>query len=265
MSSMNRKETPMTRRGLGAIDTYTRLAPSVEKGWVEQFVLEQRLIGVPGSRIGDSLALIESHVAESGESAQTAFGDATAYAKEDASVQGERPSAEVGLGWGFGIALGLAGMLLVTFSAQAGFAGRSTLEVTVGHLVVLAIVAVSFALLLFATHALMRALTRLPIRSWIGWMVMLAAMVGALFLLPQPVGEMSIWGAVIVGVVLLIAGYLIQLRAHLSGDVQDDPILGPGEQPGRSRASLVATLIFPVATFAMVGFSWLLQQIPEMF
>ncbi|PWB97215.1 hypothetical protein [Homoserinimonas hongtaonis] len=267
MNTMSRRGAPMNkgrRTGFGSIETYTRLAPNVDKGWVEQFVLEQRLIGVSGKRIGDSLALVESHVAESGESAQAAFGDPQAYAKEDAPAQSERSSGRIDRGWGFGIVLGLAGMLLTTFSAQAGFAGESALQVTIGHLVVLAIVAAAVALLVLKTHALMRVLAQLPIRSWIGWMVLLAAMVGALFFLPHPIGEIGVLAASVIGVVLLTVGLLVQLRAYLGGRVEEDEIVGPGEQPGRSRAGLVAVLIFPAATIAMIGFSWLLQQIPDL-
>lgn len=252
-------------KGFGSMNTYSRLAPSVEQGWVEQFVLEQRLLGVPGKRIGDSLALVESHVAESGQSAPAAFGDPQAYAKEDAPEQTERSSDRIDRWWTFSIVLCLVGMLLTTFSAQAGFAGDSTLHVTVGHLVVLAIVAGSVALLLFAPRTLLQMLAHLPLRSWIGWMLLLAAMVGALFLLPHPVGEIGVLSALVIGAILLTAGFLLQLRAYLGGRVQEDPIVGPGEQPARSKGGLVAVLIFPVATIAMIGFSWLLQQIPELF
>lgn len=252
-------------KSFGSLSTYTQLAPSVDKGWVEQFVLEQRLLGVPGTRIGDSLALVESHVAESGESAQAAFGNPQAYAREDAPEQPEHTSDHIDHGWGFGIALGLAGMLLTVFSAQAGFSDESALQVTVGHLVVIAIVAGSAALLFRAPRTLLRLLAHFPMRSWIGWMVLLAAMVGALFLLPHPVGEIGILGAMVVGAILLTVGLIFQLRAYIGGRVQEDPIVGPGEQPARSRASLVTALIFPLATIVMIGFSWLLQQVTELF
>ncbi|OLT23819.1 hypothetical protein BJF81_09565 [Ornithinimicrobium sp. CNJ-824] len=46
------------------------LAPSVERAWADEFALEQRLLDVPGARIGDALVTVESHVAESGETAR---------------------------------------------------------------------------------------------------------------------------------------------------------------------------------------------------
>lgn len=39
------------------------LAPSVERDWSEAFILEQRLLGVSGRRIGDGLVTVEAHAA----------------------------------------------------------------------------------------------------------------------------------------------------------------------------------------------------------
>ncbi len=46
----------------------------------EQLLLALRLRDVPGARIGEALAEVESHVAETGEDPVEAFGPATAYA-----------------------------------------------------------------------------------------------------------------------------------------------------------------------------------------
>ncbi|MCH1882034.1 hypothetical protein [Agrococcus sp. ARC_14] len=251
-------------RGFGSLHAYTRLAPSVDQTWVERFVLEQRLLGVSGRRIGDSLALVESHVAESGESALAAFGEPQSYAKDDAPDHLERSSDRIDRGWTLGIVLGLAGMLSSTFGAQAAFSGAATLQVTAGLLVVLAIVSAALALVLLAPLALARVLTNPPMRGWVGWMLLLAAMVGALVLLRQPVGELGVLAALSVGAGLLVVGFALQLRAYLGGRVQDDPILGPGEHSTGSRSGLAAVLILPVATIVMIGFSWLLALIPEL-
>lgn len=252
-------------KGLGSIDTYTRLAPSVDRVWTEQFVLEQRLLGVPGKRIGDSLALVESHVAESGESAQAAFGDPREYAQRDAPEQSDASSDRMDRGWVFSIIVCLVGMLFATFSAQAGFAGESALGLTAGHVVVLIIVATQLGLLLFRPHAVMRLLTQHPIRGGIGYALLFAAMVGALLILQHPLGEIDVLTALLIGGALLATGFLLQLRAYLGGHVQEDPIVGPNETPAKTRKGLVAILIFPVATIVMIGFSWFLVQIPKLF
>lgn len=240
---------------------YLRLAPSVEKEWVEQFVLEQRLLGVSGKHIGDSLAVVQSHVAESGESARDAFGDAQAYAVADAP---EQKIGHIDSGWVLGIALGLAGMLLSNVGALAAFSGEGSLTVTVGMLVVGAVIAGVLALVIRAPRSALRTLAAHPARSWTGWMLFLATTVVALLVLQHPIAEIGAVATLIVGAALIAAGVAVQLRAYLGGRVDDDSIIGPGERPAKSRAALVAVFIFPVATAIMVGVSWLLQQIPEL-
>lgn len=242
--------------------TYTRLAPSVEKSWAERFILEQRLLGVSGKRIGDSLALVESHVTESGETAYAAFGDPQTYAKEDAPELTGRRAVRIDKEWGFGILLGLSGMLLSSFSAQAGFSGEPALPVTAGLIVVLVIVVGSVVFMLRAPQALRWMFADRPVRGWIGWMVLLAATVGALILLHHPLGEIAVGNALTVGSILIVAGVILQLHAYLGGRVKDDPIVGPGHRPVASRTGLFAVMIFPVATIAMIAMSWLMLQIP---
>lgn len=48
--------------------------------YVSRLTMALRLRDVPGPRIGDIVAEVETYVAESGESAQQAFGDPEAYA-----------------------------------------------------------------------------------------------------------------------------------------------------------------------------------------
>lgn len=58
-----------------------RLAPHVDAKWASAVILQLRMRGVSGEQIGEALAEVESHVVESGESAQDAFGEPVAYAK----------------------------------------------------------------------------------------------------------------------------------------------------------------------------------------
>ena len=60
--------TNRTRTGAGP--ELARVAPSVDRRWAEAFVVEQRLLDVPGAQIGDAFATVESHVHESGERAE---------------------------------------------------------------------------------------------------------------------------------------------------------------------------------------------------
>lgn len=60
------------------------LAPHVEPAWQDAFVAELRLRDVPGRAIGDALAEVEAHCADSGQDAGTAFGEPVAYAAQRA-------------------------------------------------------------------------------------------------------------------------------------------------------------------------------------
>ncbi|WP_026552117.1 hypothetical protein [Arthrobacter sp. H20] len=51
-----------------------------DQQWLTDFVLELSHQGVDGRSIGDAKASVESHLADSGESAEEAFGDPVAYA-----------------------------------------------------------------------------------------------------------------------------------------------------------------------------------------
>ncbi|MBB1484045.1 hypothetical protein H5392_09250 [Tessaracoccus sp. MC1865] len=56
--------------------------------YIDDLALELRLLDVPGDRIGEVLAEVESHVAETGEDPVEAFGPVKAYAAERASATG---------------------------------------------------------------------------------------------------------------------------------------------------------------------------------
>lgn len=63
--------------------------------WCDDFVIELRLRDVPGPRIGDHLAEVESHCIETGTDPQEAFGDPTAYARETADAAASAPDSGI--------------------------------------------------------------------------------------------------------------------------------------------------------------------------
>ena len=241
---------------------HLRLAPSVEKDWVEAFVLEQRLIGVPGDRIGDMLAVVESHVADSGERAQDAFGEPVAYAREAASSH--RVDEDRDPSWILGTGLGLLGMLLTIFGAQAWIDGEERVELTVGTLVALGLVAAAFALLHLASEPFLRFVLRRPWASLGLFVLHFSAMVAAFVFLPAPVAHVPVGAAVAAGVATLALGVLVEWRSR-TADQLADPILGPGErrpaEPRRGWFSVLTLLLFPLLTVAMVGLSLLVARL----
>lgn len=107
------------------------LAPAVESDWVDEFLLELRLLGVSGARIGDALSEVQSHCEESGESALSSFGDPAAYARS-LQLPAEEKAASAAVWACLPTLLQLGGMA----SAHAGLLAlkRSELiEVTVGR------------------------------------------------------------------------------------------------------------------------------------
>ncbi|MGY1748570.1 hypothetical protein [Modestobacter sp. SYSU DS0511] len=66
-----------------------------EQGWTGDLLMRLRMRDVPGARIGEVLAEVQSHVAETGEHPQEAFGPAREYADQVADAIGAPP----GQGW----------------------------------------------------------------------------------------------------------------------------------------------------------------------
>jgi hypothetical protein len=65
---------------------------STAQAWSDDLLLALRLRDVPGARIGEVLAEVQSHVAETGEDPRQAFGEADEYADRVAEALGVAPS-----------------------------------------------------------------------------------------------------------------------------------------------------------------------------
>ncbi|MGY2065872.1 HAAS signaling domain-containing protein [Blastococcus sp. SYSU DS0619] len=66
---------------------------STEQAWRDDLLLRLRLRDVPGARIGEVLAEVQSHVAETGEHPREAFGSPKEYADEVAAALGIVPTS----------------------------------------------------------------------------------------------------------------------------------------------------------------------------
>lgn len=117
--------------------------PTIDPRWRDDLVVALRMRDVPPDQIADQLKIIETHCAESGESAEEAFGDPTEYASVTAP---DRPSARSDLPALLPAAvLGLlSGLLLV--EGILGLVEGRPVTVTVGDLAG-AVVLVAAALL----------------------------------------------------------------------------------------------------------------------
>jgi hypothetical protein len=124
---------------------------STDQAWCDDLLLRLRMLSVPGPRIGEVLAEVQSHVAETGEAPREAFGTPKEYAGQVAHALGVTPvrgwaALRQGLDWRdllVAVLCGVAGFSLATglWSLGAGdptTAGLPTWLVCLGAALVLA-------------------------------------------------------------------------------------------------------------------------------
>lgn len=176
--------------------------------WLEELTLELRMREVPGTAIGDALAQVRAHLAESGESAEEAFGTPEEYAAElnlpasaDSRIEPRwmgrlvasnllglaalylstptvvalRQGLGVGISWGMLSSLGVFAAVVVALPAVFSYLFK--------HLVVLG------ALLTFAVAALVAFNVLLPwpafvLPGWASALTVVAALAGSVLVYP---------------------------------------------------------------------------------
>lgn len=227
------------------------LAPHVEPGWTEAFVVEQRILGVPGDRIGDALLTVETHVADSGESALEAFGDARAYAAELATpAPAGRAGGGVDRATVAGSVLGLLAIVTVPRALGAALQGADV-AVTAGDLVVVGIVAALCAGLFLASGPVLRLLAERRWAAVAGVVLIVAVFVAALVLLPAVVVSVpaAVMGAV--GLAAMVAEVALLWR------LPADAVVTPGsEAPARRSSPLHALALGPGLVGVMCLLTW---------
>jgi hypothetical protein len=231
------------------IDTHT---PHVEPAWAEAFVVELRLRGVEGRRIGAALAEVEAHCAESGESAQGAFGDPTAYAVELA------PDGTVTLDWRGELVpsvLGLSGMMLTLGAVGASRAG-TLVELTTGLVLVVVLAVLGTTLVVRHADRVLRAVVRHRWLAVVGALAPIGLFVAILLLGRQTLVSLPPAGTLVVGVVFLGASTAMAVRIAEPAD----PVVGPAEAGGAGTMAEGAVSrglqrltpwLFPVLTAVM--------------
>ncbi|WP_413318092.1 hypothetical protein AA0Z99_13160 [Agrococcus sp. 1P02AA] len=228
----------------------------VDSSWEDDFIVELRLRDVDGRTIGDALAQVRSHCAESGQTMREAFGDPEAYARSlDLPAQ---PSSGVGLVIARS-AIGLVAMFLTLWSFTAWLEGEG-FALTLGRVVALALL--TGAVLLIA-----RGLGFIVRHPWWSGLIMSALVAGVVVaevLLPQPIVMLPALATGAIGVAVLLATSAWEAR---SSAADDDPVVDPvterGEETGRAgRVVLVLTpWVLPIATAAVLLVAWLMHQL----
>ena len=244
-------------------EVWQRPFVKVHQSWCDGFVLELRLKDVPGRVIGERLAEVERHCAETDETPSEAFGDPTDYATrihEDSS-----PERVSGVWTMAAVSSAQVLALLVGTAAVPVWARGEQLTYNLGQIVCLALT----LLLLLSLPSLLGPLLRHP---WVfGLPLMTAIVLGAggaalsarsdlptVVQLPAPAVAVGLFVAV-----LVLAW--IEYR-ELAGDAEDELVTSPlsatpgqpqtREGRGRRITLLLASLI-PVAYLALATFGWL--------
>ena len=256
----------MKRSGRLAARRYAlerEVAPHVEEEWAEAVLLELRLLGVDGARIGAALAEVDSHCVESGQSAEDAFGDPVAYARslELPATDGTSPRAL--LGATLPIATQVIGMIVLLWSFTVWREGRQ-LEITTGHLAIAAIVLVQMAAVVRWPDPALRTIVRRPVLAWISLMAGIAAVVGVYALLTAVVWRLPAVPAIVAGAVVLVAGVVADLVRQRSTHPADDPVVAPlapaaGTASSQALARTLGRVVtwqVPMATAALLATTW---------
>ena len=237
-------------------------APHVDADWAETLLVELRLRRVDGARIREVLAEVESHCAESGQSAPEAFGPAEDYAASlalPAAAGSDTRTVLAAAGGGLAQTVGMLGLLGAFDAWLTG--GR--LDITVGQLVLVAGLGATLAGVAWRIDAVLRATVRHPVRVWLITMVHLSLTVALLLLLDGVAFRLEAVGTLVAGLGLLVVGTVLQVRG-LGPDVAD-PVVAPfgrasreGRDGGRATrlTALASAFVVPVLTLVLLAAAW---------
>ncbi len=232
------------------------IAPHVEAGWVEAMLLELRLQGVSGDRIGAALAEVEAHVVDSGQGAEEAFGDPVEYARSLGLPAEPEQSRTATLKGVVPTLIQLFGLVAVVAAMPWGPDAVGVTTTLLAGLVVAALLPVVVVAL---GDRVLRAIVERPVVVFLATMLVLAAVAAglvaagrlgldqALFELPRPL-------MLVTGLLALALGTWVAVRSDATEpDVVSSPVPGSRlPRPGVRHWAWTA-LPVPVATVFLAG------------
>jgi hypothetical protein len=229
--------------------TEQRFASHVDPRWAEALLLELRLQGVAGARIGAVLAEVDAHVVDSGETAQEAFGDPVAYARSlDLPEDPGQSRSSIGRTVAAS-AVQTVGMLGVLWSMRPALDGTA-LVVPAGMLLVLLAALVGFVALWRAGDSLLRAALAHPVRTVLVNLVVTGVLVAVAVSLRSPVATLPAVPVLVTAALALAVGTVRGLREQGSGD----PVVDPLDGAPRARTDSTGrwgVLLLPVTTVVL--------------
>jgi hypothetical protein len=256
------------------------LAPHVDETWAESFILELRLLGMAGDRIGGALSEVESHCGESGQSAEHAFGPPIDYARTLQPQVDDDKSPRAMLHLLIPVMVQVVGMTLLNWSFE-DWVRDQQLEITTGHLVS---ASVGF-LAMMAVLLFIDSLLRMAVHHWIRAAILMtfaslsttATGVAVLLLLDETIWRASAGWGLAAGASVLAGGVGWALARLRAGGSDEDLITSPFDIADRSssgetrgplqrlfRPSLISGLIntgmIPVATVFLLALTLMTYQ-----
>lgn len=237
-----------------------QVAPHVEPQWAEAVLLELRLRGVPGDRIGDVLAEVDAHCVDSGVPAAEAFGDPVEYARSlDLPTEPELTPRDLAGVVGRG-SVQVLGMLAALWGLGAWAQGEP-LTLTAGLLAVLGVVAATEVSLLWTAERVLRLLVRSRLAIAAALVAPGVVVLGLLLLLDQEVAHLPAVPVTLLGLAVVAAVQVLEVRADRD-DEDDDPVVPPLGRPtdGEGRAERVlgalTTWSIPLWTVVLGALTW---------
>jgi hypothetical protein len=217
--------------------------------YLNRLVLALRMRDVPGERIGQVVAEVEAHVAESGEAPAEAFGSAEEYADRVSAVldrpAGQRPRQAL-RGMLIGWPITLAAMLVT--DSVAGLAFGERIELTAGKLVL-------FALLPPVAVFLVELIGRQERPTWptgLGVALIFAGVFSVPLLLPRPVlATYPAWAALAAAALLAAGTIPWAVRPDLIIDPRDGRNRYP--LPRRVILIMVAGIVLPLLILVLAA------------
>lgn len=233
-----------------------------EQKWLDMLTIELRLRDVSGPGIGDTLATVREFLADSGESAQEAFGSPAEYAASlDLSTRTEPISVK---GTVFRSVIGLLAFLVFS-QAVAPWVAREPLDLGGAQLAWLAFPAVAAAFIPLYLDKLVRHL-------WVAFaLIVVCGATGVLSALSAPKEHANAWLSINPGLVLVVTGAIMVSASTLStisfAKDGDDSIREPFSDPTKERkqkatSSILGILVswmLPIAALVFLGVGFLMR------
>ncbi|PYF99202.1 hypothetical protein SAMN05216184_10884 [Georgenia satyanarayanai] len=211
--------------------------------WCDDFVVELRLLDVPGPVIGDRLAEVEAHCTDTGESPAQAFGDPVGYAR---SLDVDRSPAQAAGVRRVAVVSGVQVLaLLVGTSAAFAWARGEDLSyniVQVGATVLFIGVLLAIPALLrhIITHPWAVGMPLIAVEMLLGGGAALAGRLDLPALLALPPAAPAV-GLFVVVVALAVVEYR-ELTKDGDEDLVTSPLSPAPEAPAPRRRSLVTLM-----------------------